>query len=411
MRRNFPILLLLGCLAGFVVGFYELVKLRFESGDVYAEYSSLRADPLGTMLLYESLQRLPGISVRRDFSASNELPGGKEVTYLHLAATQEEWTWVPEELVQELDGFLARGGRLIVTFFPENRRSFNLRATGTNPPTVPGKKQSKKAKQEEEHLLRRTSLTKQWGMEFQLLPLEKEQGITYKPAQVNNQSDLVLPETLAWHSALVLTNLGPAWRTIYARGTNAVMVERGVGAGTVVLATDSYFLSNEALRKERHADLLAWLVGSGRHIVFDEAHLGNVDTSGVATLIRKYRLHGFVAGLILLAVLFIWKNSFSLVPAYPVEMEPDQLTGKDAAAGFINLLRRNIAPRHVLRVCFDEWTKTLLRDRSHSIARVDQAQEILEAEVARAETGRNPIQTYRDIARVLKGPPRSGGNK
>jgi hypothetical protein len=68
-----------------------------------------------------------------------------------------------------------------------------------------------------------------------------------------------------------------------------VVVERQVGRGTIVMASDSYFLSNEALQRDRHADLLAWLVGSGTQVVFDEAHLGIVEKPGVATLMRKYR--------------------------------------------------------------------------------------------------------------------------
>ena len=34
------------------------------------------------------------------------------------------------------------------------------------------------------------------------------------------------------------------------------------------------------------------------------------------------------------------------------------MAGKDAAAGFVNLLRRNIPPRDVLTTCFAEWKKS-----------------------------------------------------
>jgi len=50
------------------------------------------------------------------------------------------------------------------------------------------------------------------------------------------------------------------WRTIYSRGTNAVVIERDFGKGSVVIATDSYFVSNESMEQDRHADLLAWLM-------------------------------------------------------------------------------------------------------------------------------------------------------
>ena len=234
-------------------------------------------------------------------------------------------------------------------------------------------------------------------MEFRVVPLDSAENAAHKPARAENQTDLPLPEALPWHSPVVFTNLSGPWETLYARGTDPVLIERGFGSGSVVLATDSYFVSNEALSKERHADLLAWLVGPAKQIVFDEAHFGIVESASAATLIRKYRLHGLAAGLILLAGLFIWKNALSFVPPYPDETGRPQVAGKDATAGFVNLLRRNIAPRDVLRVCFDEWTKSLVQGGSHSIARVDRAQAVLEAEAARAGTEREPVGAYREI--------------
>ena len=145
---------------------------------------------------------------------------------------------------------------------------------------------------------------------------------------------------------------------IYARGTNAVVIERKFGKGSVVIASDSFFVSNEAMLKDRHADLLAWLVGANRTVVFDEAHLGMSESPGVAALMRKYRLHGLAAGLLLLAGLFIWKNSTSLMPPHADGRSEDFVAGKDAASGFVNLLRRNIPPRDVFATCFAEWKKT-----------------------------------------------------
>jgi hypothetical protein len=156
------------------------------------------------------------------------------------------------------------------------------------------------------------------------------------------------------------------------------------------------------MSQDRHADLLAWLVGSRHHIVFDEAHLGIVESPGVATLMRKYGLHGVAASLLVLALLFIWKNSTSFVPLYPEDKDQPQVLGKEASAGLVNLLRRHIAPQEVLGICFQQWTKSLSRNSGHVIARIDQAQAILEAESSRAKVDRNPVQAYQEICRVLK---------
>src|SRR5205807_5643409 len=120
--------------------------------------------------------------------------------------------------------------------------------------------------------------------------------------------------------------------------------------GTIAMASDSYFLSNEALLKDRHPDLLSWWIGPNKQIIFDEAHFGVVENPGIAALIRKYHLHGLILGLILLAGLFIWKNSAPFIPMYAEELRSDFVPGKDSAAGFVNLLRRNIPASEILNL-------------------------------------------------------------
>jgi hypothetical protein len=206
---------------------------------------------------------------------------------------------------------------------------------------------------------------------------------------------------MLWHSGLVFTNLPSSWHVIYARESNPVMVERKFGAGSVVLSTDSYFLSNEALQKEPHADLLAWLVNPAREIVFDEAHFGIMESQGVASLLRKYNLQGFVFGLLLLAGLFIWKNSLSLVPAHAAEKASAYVVGRDSATAFVNLLRRNISSRELLKVCVVEWEKSLGGGRV-STRKLQLVNEVINAYNALPEKERNPLKTYREICRILK---------
>jgi len=405
MKKHLPIILILACAAAFIFGVVQLFKLRFEVGDVYPAYSSLRSDPLGAMAFYESLAQLPRISVRRDHSSANKLPEGKDTTYLHLASRTSDWDWQPEELWKEINAFTLNGGRLAITFYPERGKPFRPFARQTQPGNPSQQKQGgkkKKGRPKEDRAFERDTLKERWGVEFDYAKLNMGDANTYEPAEVLKQSELPLPESLAWHSATIFTNLDQTWRTIYARGTNPVVIERRFGKGTVVMATDSYFLSNEAMREDRHADLLAWFVGPNRHVIFDEAHHGIMDTSGVATLIRNYRLHGVAAALLVLAALFIWKNSVSLVPPHPDEQSPSHVAGKDAAAGFVNLLRRNIPARDVLSVCFAEWTKSLYQGRYYTITAVSEAQAVMEAELKRPERQRDPVKAYQTISRILQ---------
>lgn len=422
MKSRLPVFLAVLCVAAFVFGSVELFQLRFEAGDVYPPYSSLRADPLGTMAFYESLQRLPGLRVERDFRPTNLLPEAKDAVYLHLAASTWEWRWLPVEQFKEIETFLRRGGRLVVTFSPETSQPFRfLTPMGDEDdlkptkPAKPGPRQEKgkeasparkKKKQSmrpggEEDRFGSASLKERWGVEFGFEKLPQGKGDVYEPVLVTNRSARPLPDKLDWHSGAVFTHVAEPWRIVYARGTNAVVIEREFGDGSVVLATDSFFLSNEALRKDRHADLLAWLVGSGRSVVFDEAHFGILEGQGVATLIRKYRLHGCAAGLLMLALLFIWKNTVSFVPAQPEARQQEFVAGKAAAAGFVNLLRRNIRARDLLGVCHQEWRKSVAGNQRFSPERVRQVQAVLDAESTRPVRERDPLRAYADIHKLV----------
>src|SRR5205807_893247 len=119
MRKGLPLFGFIGLAAAFVFGLFQIFQVRFEAGDVYPEYSSLRSDPLGTMAFCESLQAMPGLTVRRDFTASNQLPFGKDTVYLHLAARTLDWSWLDEEQFKEIERFLTSGGRLAISFYPE----------------------------------------------------------------------------------------------------------------------------------------------------------------------------------------------------------------------------------------------------------------------------------------------------
>ncbi len=380
MKHYSSIVILLASMAALAFGIIELFELRFEAGDVYPAYSSLRSDPLGTMAFYESLERFGGFAVRRDFSTTNRLPDGRDTTYFHLAGSSEAWRRVPQATLKQIEQFVVEGGRLVITLFPEAVNSSRLR----------GRVNAEKSFQD------------RWGVDFRILDLKSSPGAVYEPVPVRNESGSLLPETLDWHSGIVFTNLNAAWKPVYTRGNNAVVIERAFGRGAVVIATDSYFLSNEAMLKDRQPGLLAWFIGSSRNVIFDEAHLGVTEAPGVATLMRKYRMQWFLAGLILLAGLFIWMNSASLVPLHTDRAAQDYIAGKDAAAGFDNLLRRSIPTRDLLATCFNEWKKSVAQTGKYPADKVRRVEAAFQAEASLAERNRNPVQTYQTIFEILR---------
>jgi len=141
---------------------------------------------------------------------------------------------------------------------------------GRTPPAKPVQNQAGN-----QRLTIRTSpLEDEWGFHpgFEKLA---EDGETYAPALARNRNG---PAAAA--NPGLAQRAGPDELRRYVADhllarTNAVVIERDFGKGSVVIATDSYFVSNESMEQDRHADLLAWLIGANKNVVFDEAHLAS----------------------------------------------------------------------------------------------------------------------------------------
>ena len=399
--KRFALIWLMVITAAFGWGLFQLFQLRFASGDVYPGYSSLRADPLGTMALYESLQRL--MPAERHYRPLSRLGEGRQTTLLFLGVEAHDLSFNADEF-RDLESFVSEGGRLVISFFPTLQKPKPNPSLQTAQP-APGRKRganSPPAEEEEAAGRGAISIQERWKLSFQYLNLPKDDQGAYLPMRAVRQEGLDLPASLTWHSALYFENLDGAWRTLYAlRKGQAVLMERHFRRGTIVLSSDTYYLSNEALLKERHSGLISWLVGGSRRVLFDEAHLGVAQSSGVVTLARQYRLHGFATALLALAGLFIWKSSARFMPPSESARRPsgEFVTGKETAAGFINLLRRNLPAQDLLPVCLLEWKKSF----GHTVARskLDQIQAVMDAENERALKDRNPVGTYRAISRIL----------
>jgi hypothetical protein len=181
-----------------------------------------------------------------------------------------------------------------------------------------------------------------------------------------------------------------------------------MGRGTVVLSSDTYFLSNEAMRRHRRPGLLVRLAGDCRTIMFDETHLGVAENRTVVSLARKYRLHGLLGGILLLSILCAWKKATPFLPPRqdgPGSAHDGPAAGKDSRAAFVNLLRRSISPGTILEVCFEEWTRSFSHVRRRPGDRRERAGAVLEAEKGRSPGQRDPLAGYRAITRILRGEP------
>ena len=405
--KKIPVALLVVALAGFIYGLIHLFHLRFESGDNYPPYSSFRSDPLGAKALFESFDRL--IPAERHVQPLSKLSEGRDTTLLWLGEEAREARFTDDEF-KEFEKFLRTGGRLVIAFLPVMQQPRFSRFAPPPPKGVPGAVPTGTNASAGKSIPWPIALGTRWNFSLGYHELSRADDQSFIPELATlRDSTATLPKGMKVHTSLHFTPTDPAWRTIYTRvvsRTNelTMMMERSFGRGSLVLCADAFPFSNEALLKEREPQLLSWFVGSSRRVVFDETHLGVAIDPGLAALARKYRLHGAFAALLVLAALFIWKNTSSFMPPREEQLARERgelVEGRDSAAGFINLLRRNLPPALLMKICVEQWQTHVARLRKPAPARLEAMQKLIDAENALEPRQRNPVRTYREFCKIL----------
>ncbi|MFQ5993250.1 MAG: hypothetical protein ACE5NA_12500, partial [Nitrospiraceae bacterium] len=323
-----------------------------------------------------------------------------------------------DDVAETLESFVGRGGRLVISFLPlTDKPRKDTAHEEEDTPSEKGQersieKQSSKKEssgnRDEDSLdspIRLVSLPDRWGFDLNFAELAKDSASTYASLVAGGDTG-TLPRSISWHTVLFFDTRDPVWRVIYERANRPVIIERPFEQGSIVLTADSYFLSNEAMRWERHPELLAWLVRPSQDVIFEETHHGVRETPGIMALARKYRMHGLFVWSLLLAALFVWRSSSPFVP--PPEDDSTQkksisILGRDSFAGFINLLRRTVSARDILTVCFDEWKDSYARAGKQFTGKLQTVKEVVDREKARPANQRDPVRTYQRVSHILTG--------
>jgi len=389
------ILILLAALL--VVGFAEVLERRYASGATYPHYASFRSDPLGTSAFYETLEGLEGIQVTRNTTSLQRIGGLNERSGILLLG-------FPREDLEDLRApddspvmeAVMEGARLVMTVNPglvpeqyrrraddeddwlDRRRQLKEKreeAARQNEddkaePSDPDQ-MSEKEKEEAEEKELEEEMAESLGppilekLGFSVIVPEAftrpEAGWEPKPGAGAKDAGAALVEGSthpAWFSQFRFASLGPEWRTILEVDEEPVVIERPLGKGTVVIATDSYFVSNEALHAGATPPFLVWMLGGKSEIIFDETIHGSTESGGAMKLLRRYRLHGFFWGLLVVVGLWAWRSGSSLAPGSE-ELEHGLLgaggrvAGQEQGSGLIALLHRSIPREELLDQCLE----------------------------------------------------------
>ena len=369
MFRRSNLVTAAGCLIAliFFLGIWQLFAIRFGAGDIYPAYSTLRADPLGAKVFFDSCRQTGRFQVRRNHGPLTEIPSGKDLTLFYLGA--REAAFLGESLrasagADPLNRLILNGARLVAAFVPGRGKGRQPRAAGDKKENSKdgddgGRRNPAPCRDSGPDRLEK------WDVSIIADTLAPKKG--ERTAHLWQASkDTGLPHRMPWHSNLSFRIRSARWEPVYTFGGRPVVIRRRLGRGEIILMADTFPLSNEAMKTDRSPELLSWLMGPRATLVFDETHLGIRKKPGVAMLIRENRLHWPFLGIVLTALFFVWKNAVPLVP--PPKPGPDgpnrgASSARDHTQGLIGLLRRNVPPAEILNIMVDQWLSDLPPDR------------------------------------------------
>jgi len=421
---------------------YGLLDKRLAHGDVYPQYSGLRADPLGTRALYETCRALPGREAVLWMRPFEELELRPPVVLLRLGVNPGD-TALPGEELRQLQKVARDGGRVVLAFAPQAWRDLNADAK-REAEVRRRMEQITKRKVEEDDADADAEPTPDPEAKKDMVPVDggtlvdmtawdlalkfpaKADETTSTSNEEETDEPLVQIEKpvtatrLAWAqpgfdfpplavtTATMLVAGDPKeWRPIFKRGDAVLAVVRPFGAGEVIVLADSYPLSNEALftgmtpgkSDERNTPFLVWLLGDQTRVIFDEHALGVVRGEGVGTLARRYNLHAALAMLVIIAALFVWRNATALVPAVEAGDTDGEVVSGLGAGGLSSLLRRAVPPQDLLQICHETWLRQAGRRLPGGVR--DSIASVVRAEQALPANKRRPREAYHAIHEIL----------
>ena len=303
--------------------------------------SSLREDPYGASLLFDSYARA-GYQVRRgqDEDSFSDQDASRTTAFFIGGYSPYDWTrsngkQATTKFRERLEDFMARGGRVVLI----------------DPRELKSESQGWEVRRRWEQTPRTHTIS--WvAPDLAAMPAKSEMMYLadYEPWL----------ETDAQWTALYG---GAATGSIDDAPAHVYMAMRRVGKGELIAASQKSFLLNEVIKTHPNPVLLDFLAGGRPVIWVDETMHGLRQDQGVLWLIQRYRLQ--VALLLFWATLLVllWSMSGDL-SRRPAQNPAAQIVRHGEAAGVASrrLLQRSIAKENVLAECWEQFRRTRPQD-------------------------------------------------
>ena len=339
--------------------------------------SSLRQDPYGTSLLFDSYERA-GYHVDRSQdqdSLSDQNASGTTAFFIGGYSSGDLETGngksrTGAKFPGRIENFLARGGRVVLV-----QPAWKL-----------------------------SSQSQGWEVEnkWNLGPHEPD------PAWVSPDVREMPPGSEAIYLAAEAPWLktDANWTALYAApmvpGANADSSPRvylamlGVGKGELVAASQESFLLNEAIKMHPNPVLLDFLAGGRPVIWVDETLHGLHQDQGALWLVQRYRLQAALLLFWATLLALLWSLSGDLVRRPPRRWSAEVVrNGESAGVAGQRLLQRSISPDRVVAECWEQFDR-----RSPQDAKAISSDSRWGPRL-RAALGKAPLPGYKELTELI----------
>ena len=377
MQNNKKQFFVLFCMAMFFIAclVYLFVNLS-NKGLNYPAYSSLSTEPAGLKAVYESFNKLSGQKVSRSFSEIINMQ--KTDSAMHVAAglNLNLLQFMSENRFDKIDSILSKGAFLLMAFQDHNNSvafgaKDSTKVNVLNKDTLDTTEVNENVSQKDSLSSSPDTLTskkfssvlKEWGLGIKSDSSFKKKGFNKETYQSYAYSSLKsMDDSIKWLSNWSFEILSEEWQTIYSKDSLPVIIARAYGDGHLLLSAGSYFLTNEALAFDVSPKLLHFIYKQKSMIIFHESQLGLIKDEGLIKTLSKFNLEGLFVGVLLMMLLYLWKNTFPLItlPAQKRKQE-DGLDWK--SNGFVHLMVNTFSKKDVIRECIAEWETGAFKNR------------------------------------------------
>ena len=299
--------------------------------------SSLREDPYGTSLLFDSYARA-GYQVKRsqDEDSLSDLNAGSTTAFFIGGYPDSDWeNWKGKsrnsgKFSGRLEDFLARGGRVVLI-----QPAWKLKSESQG-----------------------------WEVENRWNNTPKESGPTWISPGLHEMP--AGSEMMYLGAELPSLKTDEHWTALYAGPRNAdakadtsgniYMAMRRAGNGELIAASQEWFLLNETIKTHPNPVLLEFLTGGRPVIWVDETLHGLHQEQGVIWLVQRYRLQVALMLFWVALLALLWSMSGDLVRR-PRRDQNGQIVrpGEGAGVAARHLLQRSIPAEQVVAECWEQY--------------------------------------------------------